>query len=445
MTEAVKAVISKALDDRAELERIWKDSCNGDVIMVNEDGAQCGQSLRTGSGIIAEDGRIVSLRSVLKVWQLRNRHSRDRGRRFWKSRLKVFSQAALDGHDVTIGTCVYLKFGASKQFGVARVLRILIDGFDKHSCELDGKNKNQFFSLELLDPHGAPTESNSQLYRSSGYQFPKVTANLIEGICVLLHMDSFADEGQVTHDALLRVEDLLELHKAGWKRITAQEGHVHVENDAERMQNQESGIMWDATKSDIMCYHCDSSWYDAETGVILRCKTCKRAWHQECHSPVVRFGTFEEADWECAVCSGLEKDKCHRCSGAWDDQRKSNRLLFCDGPCGRLYHQKCHEPPVKWGRDANDDDPWFCRQCQTQAMQDEADHLEQTGGRLTRSVGSKRPRADHNVDAMFRRQNASRITDSAGNHLQQTAWDSCHNHASMNQIPKKKKKKRRRK
>ena len=327
---------------------------------------------------------------------------------------------------------MYLKFGGTKQFAVARVMSILLDGFDHYSCLLNAEDKNQIFSLELLDPHGAPTESHSQRYRSSGYQFPNVYANLIEGTCVLLHLEAFANEGEVTHDALLRVEDMIEMQKKGWKRITAQEGYVHVENDAECIQNQDTGIMWDATKSNVPCYQCHSSWFDAETGVIIRCKTCKRAWHQECHSPVIRFGTFGAADWECAVCSGVEKDKCHRCSGIWDDEEDGNRLLFCDGPCKRLFHQKCHDPPIKWGRDANDKDDWFCRDCQAEALQTAADLQERTGGRLTRSVGSKRPPADCNVTAMFQRQNAGRLADAGASHLEQTAWDNCRNHRNRN-------------
>ena len=89
LTAAVQEIIGQAVKDRAELNEIHEKS-GGDIIVLNDEGVECGQSLRTGSGIMTEDGTVVSVRRILKVWQLRNRHSRDRGKRFWKGRLKLF-------------------------------------------------------------------------------------------------------------------------------------------------------------------------------------------------------------------------------------------------------------------------------------------------------------------------------------------------------------------
>ena len=36
--------------------------------------------------------------------------------------------------------------------------------------------------------------------------------------------------------------------------------------------------------------------------------------------------------------------------------------MFCDGECGRLFHQKCHVPPVLVV--PPDDVPWYCEQCE---------------------------------------------------------------------------------
>jgi len=52
-----------------------------------------------------------------------------------------------------------------------------------------------------------------------------------------------------------------------------------------------------------------------------------------------------------------EEVKCAKCGdGTWVE---TNKILLCDGPCGRAYHQNCHRPKVK----VIPEDDWFCHSC----------------------------------------------------------------------------------
>ena len=177
-----------------------------------------------------------------------------------------------EGHDTTYGSILLVKWGGrNDQFAMVRVIGIIEDAQKRHSCKLlkstAAKARHQIFHVELMDPVGAPTEAGSQKYTSSGYTLPKLAATLVLKQVELVHLGALAEPGVHTHNALLRLEDILEMYQQGFKRVTRQEGFLHIENEAERVQNLDSAIMWDAQASQFSCY---ISWSgdDRKYGVI---------------------------------------------------------------------------------------------------------------------------------------------------------------------------------
>ena len=344
------------------------------VMVMNEKGGTSDfKKLLSGDYLLDSDGVFQKSSQVLRVCQLRDRHSHDRDKRFWVGRLRSFRGAIKDGHDATIGSCLLVKWGGATQakwnFAVVRVLGI-IDGEDENkavwSIKLNVQSALQRFQVELLDPAGPPTESNSQKYRGSGLVLPKLAAKLVVKQVELMHLHALADPGVQTHDALLSIESVLDLYEQGHRRVTMQEGRLHIENEAEKLQNLDAGVMWDANVNEVPCYHCSSSFYDAATGVILCCKRCKIHYHQECHTPKVKLDSLDNIkEWECAVCTGEDADICAHCNKPYTvdhckREKDNNRLMYCEGHCGKLWHQKCYKPYIVY---PGDDVPWICERC----------------------------------------------------------------------------------
>ena len=126
--------------------------------------------------------------------------------------------------------------------------------------------------------------------------------------------------------------------------------------------------MWDAQVSKFPCYICHTSHYDDATGLVVQCQKCNNAWHQECHPLKIRLEDALSDSWECGVCSGQVEDVCCHCHGDWEDPDHDNLLYFCEGTSGRLWHTKCHNPPIELvGKHAI----WRCTECSIQQAQEE--------------------------------------------------------------------------
>ncbi|QDZ23198.1 homeobox domain-containing protein [Chloropicon primus] len=61
-------------------------------------------------------------------------------------------------------------------------------------------------------------------------------------------------------------------------------------------------------------------------------------------------GQLDEKDIFCAKCLGV-------------DAPDGNDIILCDGFCGRAYHQKCLDPPLKLEDLPPDDEGWLCPSC----------------------------------------------------------------------------------
>ena len=251
-------------------------------------------------------GKSVQVSSVLKAFQLRDYHSDDRSKRFIVGRLRDFTSAVQEGHDVMLGTVVLVKWGGKTQFAVGRVMNIHTDEGRRYSCVLDNKiGSKQSFSVELMDPV-ATKRNGSQSYIGSGYMLPELSGCLIIKPVQLIRLDGLANEDEEVHEAVLSVTEIEEMQTQGLARVTADCGYLHVQNVEEMAQDGDSGIMWGANtkKSQHKCLQCHTSYYDDSTGLIVRCKTCFKAWHCQCAAPVLKLGDFDEKDWECVVCTG---------------------------------------------------------------------------------------------------------------------------------------------
>ena len=141
------------------------------------------------------------------------------------------------------------------------------------------------------------------------------------------------EENTSTYTKLLCAEHIQELEDAGYRRVTFADGYVHVQNEKEMEQDRDSGIMWNPKRGNVGCCFCLQSSSDSSTGLIVKCKTCKDAYHQNCHTPKLGDGDFEQYFWECAVCSGADKEICAICKKNWTDPLNNNRLVYCEGSC----------------------------------------------------------------------------------------------------------------
>ena len=104
------------------------------------------------TSVRALDGGTVTVRKLLRLYQLKDYHDRDRGKRFWVGRLRSFGVAVKEGHNTTVGTCLLVDWGGTKRFAVVRVMTIIDDDSKVWSCQLTvpSKNKTLRFNVELL-------------------------------------------------------------------------------------------------------------------------------------------------------------------------------------------------------------------------------------------------------------------------------------------------------
>lgn len=190
---------------------------------------------------------------VLKLRQQRDRHGLDRSKRFMVFRLRRFEGPWQEGHDVFWGTCLLVHWGNDKNiFAVVRVIGLMEDGKSVFSIKLDKGNPSQFLNVELMDPK-RKKKSGAQAYKSSGYQLPRLGARMVLKIVALSLVD--VDEGAGCHEALLSVADIDAVTtKGAFRRVTASEGYVHVQNVLEQIAEKTKGVLWNANKSEHACY-----------------------------------------------------------------------------------------------------------------------------------------------------------------------------------------------
>ena len=225
-------------------------------------------------------GHAIKISRAMRVYQLQDNHARARWERFWVGRLREYAPAMRDGHNLTLGSVMVARWGGrNDQFATVRVMGIIADKMKRHSCKLEHpesvKARHQTFQVELLDPVGAPTESGSQKYTSSGHCLAKIAASLV------MHLATIAGPGAKTHGALLRMEDILEMYEKGFRRVTRQEGYLHIESRVEQVQNLDAAVMWDAQVSQFPCFVCEMSHFGDRAGLMVQCSKCQKAWHQE--------------------------------------------------------------------------------------------------------------------------------------------------------------------
>jgi len=195
--------------------------------------------------------------------------------------------------------------------------------------------------------------------------------------------------------------------------------------------------------SSLTCLHCLSSWYDDSTGVILKCKTCGKCYHQDCHTPKVVWDAGKDpAEWECCVCTGEEKEFCCHCRDYWTvdcapdnydveeegpwTEAKNNRLMFCHGDCGRLWHQNCYKHRIIY---PGDDKKWYCEQCELALdrirlaeEQDDARHA--CRHRINKVTKKGHCKDVTRVDGVAAE--GLRLADPAENHLTAATWVTKH-------------------
>jgi len=427
MSSEVVKVLNKARTDRVELEKRLKILERGikseERVLVGMPSEATNTQIvslqRLLSGDVIMDGdTFVSTLRFMAVHQVRESISKDRGDRFIVGRVANFAPAIKEGHDVFVGAVFCVQRGQGKSFAVERVIGILDDNIPVYSLKFAKTSKQQRYFVELLDPVGPPTDKGSQRYRGSGVQLPKIASTLVLRRVQLRHLHALAIGNENTHDALLALDDILELQDKGYHRLTYSEGHLHAQNKEEQDQDYDGEIDWQANQAEHACLMCHDSFWDDATGPIIECVTCNQHWHMECHHPKIKFGQVDLQHWQCAVCSGLDTDICTHCHGNWsvDDKKRekdNNRLMFCEGEgCGRWWHQKCHDPYAPY---PGDDLPWYCGMCErNMAVLKELEDA---------AKGKQQPaRAKKNTAKGVHAPKSIRIADPAQTALQKATW-----------------------
>jgi hypothetical protein len=401
-TEELAAITEKAQASKAAWRRAFANSgtkVEDAPLVASEEDVTSMNKVLTGTFVMDGDD-YVRTSQVLRAFQYRESVDRDRGRRFWVGRLKDFGDALRDkDHDVLIGTVVAATIGDAKCYAVCRVIGIVEHGGEdgkkfRFSCKLD-KKANLALMLELLDPAGGVTEAGSQKYRASGVQLPKVAPGLILRTLELRHLEGLAQEGDVTRDALMNVEDILSLKEKGYTRLTMADGHLHAQNAEEELADHNGMLLWNAVKSPNTCYFCESQFYDDSTGIIIQCQTCHKHWHQECHAPKIPIGEDTVNSWLCGVCSGADKDVCTQCGDYTSWPLRNNSMVFCEGGCEQWWHQQCLNPVLE----TLPDGAWICEPCTANRIAEreaeaEREHQEAAAGAAAEDARRKgrRPR-----------------------------------------------------
>ena len=159
-----------------------------------------------------------------------------------------------------------------------------------------------------------------------------------------------------THYALMSADEAIELRRdasglKSWATLEHLTGARELERD---LQLPDSTI----------CFNCHMGWSDEATGPLLVCKgACQRAFHVGCHAH------FPLETQTCGRCSGTDVDVCCVCDREWVDPAKTSdyytgEMLSCDGPCGRWFHQQCHQPAICDA--ACNKKSWKCGDCAAQ-------------------------------------------------------------------------------
>ena len=333
-------------------ESVSKTSNSGPRML---DAHGSGQLANVKQGVVLKDrltGEYQYTDRALHRYQRPDYIARDRRHRNIVCRVRGFEVFLREGHDVILGSCLLVCWGATDQVAVVRILSMYNGDADSgnaptNSMKLSSKNKKQSLRLELLKPT-TTTSLGSQLYTASGYSIGPVGPKSVVKILHLQAMVYFvgADRRSQMHDALLGTEDIAKF--GNYKLITAWD---------DVLKAVKIGLNGEALKPEQMagwnrfrrCYKCKTSWEGGDTGVLVSCTKCKRSVHQECVSPIIVCEDI--ATWVCAECNG-ECDLCMVCGeGGPDfdfhatDDISSNDLLNCK-ECDRVVHQSCHEPAL---------------------------------------------------------------------------------------------------
>ena len=139
------------------------------------------------------------------------------------------------------------------------------------------------------------------------------------------------------------------------------------------------------------------------------------------------------------MCTGEEKEFCATCREFWTvdgpprnynpekdglwTEAKNNRLMFCDGGCGRLWHQNCYHYRIIY---PGDDKAWKCDECQMKLDKEEAAEEAEEAQRASRLPRIKKVTKKGAVKDVTRVSGQAapslRIADPREGHLQAATW-----------------------
>jgi hypothetical protein len=258
-----------------------------------------------GSIVRCADGTYESADQIIARYQRKERIDRERRRRFIKARITGFASVLQAGHDITLGTCMAIKWGKDGTFAIVRVYKMFDEkGERAWSAKLNRKCKKAQFRVELLVPVGE-TQLGSQRYRSSGWNLGPIGGAMVIELIDLLPISSLIglDRESRLHDAVLPLEAVQKLEGKGLRQIVVDEnGELDVLSNDPEAKRTSGWSMGDR------CYVCKILWFDHKTGALAKCNKCTRVFHQDCATPVIKNDQVDE--FECSVCCGDDAEIC---------------------------------------------------------------------------------------------------------------------------------------
>ena len=266
-------------------------------------------------------------------------------------RLPNFSRALGQGHDVTLGSCMLIRWGNNSTFAVVRVTKMYDgEGGMTYSQKLNRKSRKQQFRVELLVPRVA-SDSSVQRYGSSGWRLGPVAGTMVLCLIDLIPVAKVKDASLEARrsDAFLPIEKMLELQGRGLTPVV-------LDNDgdlARYVKDQDpKAEPLEGWSRHGRCYSCKSSWHDHVKGQVVPCTQCKRQYHQECAKPTIKSAAID--NWLCSVCTGKDKCLCAlpSCQEPFSEHEvldpeslQNNELVQCS-VCSVWWHQACHVPAL---------------------------------------------------------------------------------------------------
>lgn len=301
----------------------------------------------------------VSTDQLMNATQRKDKHSRDRAKAFIVYRLKDYTVALRDGHDITIGSMMAIKWGGPGFFAVVRVTKLFEGSQQTYSIKLNKKSAEHSIRVELM----VPVLSAGHIGDANADEKPPAVGVLVE---VHWPKDKKWYPGKVSEldgeDNMLCYvkyddgdESWEDFNEMEWRSIQNEEELPPPSCDVYRASGWQLGpvsgrsviaLLEMVDTSNLEHIPIQHKRYYAVLPLADLVQLKSEGYSQVMLSKHGHVASFVSAmDAEAEPIEGWDPyQRCYRCKTCWFDQEKGV-LVKCTG-CHRSYHQECAEPRI---------------------------------------------------------------------------------------------------